>query len=361
MTWDPAARLGFDASFVPAGPILGRPAVSFADQAIFHPLKYVRALASSVHSDGSLVCENSEVTQVESDPTVVTVGQHRLECNYLVVGTHVPLMANVGLISATLFQTKLYPYSSYVVGAKIPKGSLAPGLYSDTSDPYYYLRVQAGPGHDYAVFGGEDHKTGQQDDAQARYDRLAKVLHQILPDAAIDHSWSGQVIETNDGLPFIGEVAPQQFDGTGYSGNGLTFGTIAGLMACDAALGRENPWTKLFSPNRKSIKGGLWDYITENMDYPRYLLSGWLKRSPVGSVRQIKNGEGAIVAQRGKQMACSRDDRGNLKKVSAVCTHMGCLVRWNGAEQTWDCPCHGSRFTTDGEVIGGPAETPLPH
>ncbi len=356
---DLAVKLGFEATYLSHGPIRGKPAVSFADQGLFHPTKYLQGLAAAIHSDGSLVCENSEVTQVGSSPTVVTVGQHRIECDYLVVATHVPLAAKVGLISATLFQSKLYPYSSYVVGAKVPKGTLQPGLYSDTSDPYYYLRVHSGDGHDYAVFGGEDHKTGQHDDAEACYDHLIKTLHTILPDAAVDHRWSGQVVETNDGLPFIGEVAPQQFDATGYSGNGLTFGTMAGLMASDAALGRENPWKKLFSPSRKSVKGGLWDYVVENMDFPRYLLSGWLKRGPVKSVRGIKNGEGAVITQRGRQLACSRSDRGKLTKVSAVCTHMGCIVRWNGAEQTWDCPCHGSRFATDGEVIGGPAESPL--
>jgi glycine/D-amino acid oxidase-like deaminating enzyme/nitrite reductase/ring-hydroxylating ferredoxin subunit len=356
---DKAAELGFDVVFRPSGPILGKPAVSFANQAIFHPLRYLSALATAVQGDGSLVCENSEVTAIESNPTVVVVGNHRIECDDLVVGTHVPMMAKTGLVGATLFQTKLYPYSSYVVGAKIPKGTLAAGLYSDTSDPYYYLRIHSEGDHDYAVFGGEDHKTGQVDDTAGCFDRLIQTLHEILPEAKVDHRWSGQVVETNDGLPFIGVTAEGQFDGTGYSGNGLTFGTVAGLMACDAALGRPNPWQKLFAPTRKSVRGGLWDYLTENMDYPRYLVSGWLKRSPVKSVRGIKNGEGAVLTQKGKPVACSRNERGELTKVSAICTHMGCLVRWNQAEQTWDCPCHGSRFLPDGEVIGGPAETPL--
>jgi glycine/D-amino acid oxidase-like deaminating enzyme/nitrite reductase/ring-hydroxylating ferredoxin subunit len=356
-----ARQLGFTATYQDAGSILGKPAVSFPNQAIFHPLKYLAALAAAVHGDGCVVCEDAEVTEVAQSPTLITAAGQKLECDHLIVSTHVPLMANTGLVSSTLFQSKLYPYSSYVLGAEIPKGTLSPGLYSDTSDPYYYLRVHSAERNDYAVFGGEDHKTGQCNDTEARYARLTEVLYKILPQAKVDHRWSGQVIETNDGLPFIGEVADRQFDATGYGGNGLTFGTIAGLMARDAVLNEANPWQKLFAPSRKSVRGGLWDYVVENMDFPRYLVSSWLGRSKVKSASDLKNGDGAVISQHGRQVACSRDEHGVLTKVSAVCTHMGCLVDWNKAEQTWDCPCHGSRFLPTGEVIGGPAETPLAH
>ena len=356
---DAAAKLGFAARYVPSTPVLGKPGVGFADQAIFWPTSYLNALAAEIQGDGSLVCEEAEVTEVGDRPTSVAVGDHRITCDEVVVATHVPLMGKSGLVSATLFQTKLYPYSTYIVGAHLPKGTIPHGLYNDTSDPYYYLRVHPDGDRDYAIFGGEDHKTGQADNEEERYARLTDAFHKIFPGIPVDRRWSGQVIETNDGLPYIGRTAERQFVGTGYAGNGLTFGTIAGLMAHDAVLNRPNPWQKLFDPSRKKVRGGLWDYLVENMDYPRYLVSGWLKPSQIRSADQLSMGEGAVLSENGKQVACSCDEHGHVTKVSAICTHMGCIVRWNKAEKTWDCPCHGSRFLANGEVIGGPAETPL--
>lgn len=354
-----ARKLGFPARFVPSCPILGKPAISFPDQALFSPIRYVNALATAVHGDGSFVCEETDASEVSDDPLSVAVGDRRITCDNVIVATHVPVMGTAGLVSSTLMQSKLYPYSSYVVGAWVPRGAVPPGSYNDTSDPYFYLRVHSDGDRDYAIFGGEDHKTGQADDEEARYARLTDVFHKIFPAAAIDRRWSGQVVETNDGLPYIGWTAKRQFAGTGYGGNGMTFGTIAGLMAHDAILNLPNPWQKLFSPDRKSIRGGLWNYLVENMDYPRYLIGSWLKSSGVESAKQLRGGEGTVLSESGRQVACSRDEHGEVHKVSAVCTHMGCLVRWNGAEKTWDCPCHGSRFLPTGDVIGGPAEIPL--
>ena len=177
----------------------------------------------------------------------------------------------------------------------------------------------------------------------------------------VTHRWSGQVIETPDGLPYIGETADYQFAGTGYSGNGMTFGTLTGMMAVDHIFGRKNPWSELFEPGRKKIRGGLWDYLKENKDYPYYLDSRSVRRRG----RQIAARGAARDPARssrsnGEKLAVYRDERGATLKRSAVCTHMGCIVDWNEAERTWDCPCHGSRFKPDGAVIAGPAEAPLP-
>ncbi|AMV17252.1 FAD-dependent oxidoreductase [Planctomyces sp. SH-PL14] len=352
-------ELGFPVRFLPQGPVEGKPAVAFADNAIFHPLRYLTGLARAIDRDGSRVFENSEVTEFQEDPIRLKVNGVEIQAGSVVIGTHVPLMGNTGLVSATLFQTKLYPYSSYVVGARIPKGRFAAGLYWDTSDPYYYLRVHSNVDHDYAIFGGEDHKTGQVDDTEACFQRLEAMFRRLVPGAEIDRRWSGQVVETNDGLPFIGETAKNQFVGTGYSGNGLTFGTIAGIMAKDVALGQSNPWQKIFSPSRKKVLGGAWDFLTENMEVPYHFITGWLTQGKEKSVRSVKAGEGKVLTLDGEKVACHRDEEGTLYRCSAVCTHMGCIVRFNSAEKTWDCPCHGSRFLPTGEVIGGPAETPL--
>jgi Rieske Fe-S protein len=267
-------------------------------------------------------------------------------------------MGKSGMLSAGLFQTKLASFSSYVIGAKVRKNALPYASFCDTSLPYYYLRVDPGESSDYVIFGGQDHKTGQDDHPVRCYENLEEVLHQFIPDARVDCRWSGQVIETNDGLPFIGETAEHQFVATGFAGNGMTFGTLAGMMARDAVLGQANAWSRLFAPARKKLRGGTWRYMKENVDYPLYLLKDRLRPKP-HSPHSIGAGEGQVIRLDGRPVACSRDKAGKLTKVSAVCTHLGCLVRWNSAERTWDCPCHGSRFHPDGQVLAGPAEDPL--
>jgi len=262
-------------------------------------------------------------------------------------------------MSAALFQTKLAPYSTYAIGAKIPSGAVPEASYWDTADPYNYLRIECQEGHDYAIYGGGDHKTGQVEESQTRYADLEQRLKWLIPQAEVDHWWSGQVIETNDGLPFIGEMTAKQFISTGYAGNGMTFGTLGGMMAADYVQGRTNPWSQLFDPHRKKVRGGTWDYLKENKDYPFYMVKDRLFSAAETSLDAIKPGEGKIVQLKSGKVAAYRDDTGKLSVKSAICTHMGCVVRWNVAEKTWDCPCHGSRFKATGEVIGGPAETPL--
>lgn len=353
-----ANDLGFAAQFLRSGPIKSKPAVAYANQAIIHPLAYILGLARAVHGDGSFVCEESELAEVLEEPMTLNVNGENVTCKHLVIATHVPLMGLTGLVSATLLQTKLYPYSTYVIGARVPPDVLAPGLYNDTSDPYYYLRLHNAGNHRYAVFGGADHKTGQVDDPEACYRQVLRALLDIIPDAVPERRWSGQVIETSDGLPYIGETAEGQFAATGYTGNGLTFGTLAGLMAHDYVLGRKNPWQDVFAPDRKNLRAGLTTVLAENVDYPVHFILDRLRQES-GGVESVAPGDGRVLSIGGKRVAVHRTPSGELLEVSAVCTHMGCLVRWNKAEATWDCPCHGSRFTPEGLVLGGPAEEPL--
>jgi len=250
-------------------------------------------------------------------------------------------------------------YTSYALGARIPRGLIPVASFWDTGDPYDYLRVESRRGDDFAIFGGEDHKTGQKTDTGRAFARLEKRFLDIAPTAEITHRWSGQVIETNDGLPFIGETAENQFAATGFSGNGMTFGTLGAMMAVDAMRGQKNPWQKLFAVNRKTLRGGTWDYLVENKDYPFYMVRDWLGGSEGKSLRGLRRGDGKILRLHGKKVAAYRDDAGKVTLCSPVCTHLQCIVGWNPAERTWDCPCHGSRFKPTGEVISGPAEEPL--
>jgi len=258
-----------------------------------------------------------------------------------------------------LFQTKLALYTSYVVAGRIPKGQLPAASFWDNGEPYDYLRIDSKADHDYVIFGGEDHKTGQKADTEEPYGRLEERLRAYIPQVAIDHRWSGQVIETNDGLPFIGETGEGQFAATGFAGNGMTFGTLGAMMAVDKILKRQNPWEDLFDVHRKKILGGTWSYLMENKDFPFHLVRDWVAKGENESTAELARGEGKIINFKGKKVAAFRDDEGKVTLCSPVCTHLKCIVDWNTAEKTWDCPCHGSRFKPTGEVISGPAEEPL--
>lgn len=355
-----ARQLGFAAEFVSKVEICGRPGVRCLQQARIHPLKYIQGLAKLLNRDKCKIFEHAEVTEFDSTGIRIRCGEHWITCGHVVVATHVPLQGRIGLVSGLNMLSQLHPYTSYAISAEVRSGRVPDALYWDTSNPYNYLRVLPGTDSDQVIFGGEDHKTGQANDARERFGRLEARLHKFLPEAKINHRWSGQVIETQDGLPLIGPVGERQFIATGFGGNGLTLGTLSGLMALDVITGRSNPWAELFHPQRLPVKGSLLNYVRENIDYPLKMLQDRLSTTEGASTDEVASGDGKILTLDGQTVACSRTRGGEVHVVSAYCTHMGCLVRWNTGEQTWDCPCHGSRFAPDGSVIGGPAESPLP-
>jgi glycine/D-amino acid oxidase-like deaminating enzyme/nitrite reductase/ring-hydroxylating ferredoxin subunit len=356
---DLANKMGFDATYLDTVPLFNVPGVRFANQAKFHPRKYLARLVDAISGDGSHIFEESAADEFDAEKRRVKVNEHWIGFKRVVIATNNPLVGLASIANATLFQTKLSLYSSYVIGAKIPRDALPIALFWNTKDAYDYLRVDRHDEFDYAIFGGEDYKTGQVSNTENCFARLVAKLKKLVPEALIDHRWSGQVIETTDGLPYIGQNVEGQFIATGFCGNGITFGTISAMMARDWATGAKNPWTELFDVDRKKIRGSsAWDYLRENKDYPYYLIKDRLARGE-DSVRELERNAGMIVKSGGKKVAAYRDSEGKVQKVSAVCTHMGCIVRWNSAESTWDCPCHGSRFKPTGEVISGPAEAPL--
>ena len=356
---DAASKLGFDARYVERAPFVNRPAVEIDHQARFHPFPYLKHLASIVDADGSAIFEETAVDEVQSDPMVVVAGGHRIATDYVVIATHNPIVGKSTFLGATLLQTKLALYTSYVVSGRVASGMVPDALYWDTGDPYRYLRIDRGDGFDQVIYGGEDHKTGQAVDGPSRFAALESTLIRMVPDITLTHRWSGQVVETNDGLPFIGETSPNQFVATGFSGNGMTFGTLAAMMARDRLTGVVNPWAELFDTGRTKIVGGLWDYIKENKDYPYYLIRDRFAGPRDRSLRAVPRGTGKILELDGHRVAAYRHTDGEVTLLSPTCTHLGCQVEWNTTDHTWDCPCHGSRFLPTGEVLAGPAEKPL--
>jgi glycine/D-amino acid oxidase-like deaminating enzyme/nitrite reductase/ring-hydroxylating ferredoxin subunit len=355
-----ARELGFAAHWLDSIPVMEVPGIRFANQGLIHPAQYLAGLARALTSGGWQIYENSEVVSTHEDGTAVKVGVHYVNCKHLVLATHVPLAGETGVVSATMFQSKLVPYSSYAIQASVAGSSLPAASFWDTADPYNYLRIEPpAEGRQVLIYGGEDHKTGQDEDTPGCFWRLEQRLQRLFPAAQVEHRWSGQVVETHDGLPYVGPTADRQYIATGFAGNGLTLGTLGAMLICDRIVGNGNPWADLFDVNRPPLRGGIWNYLTENFDYPYYLLKDRFGTPEVSESRALLPGEGRVIRQEGQWVARSVNAAGEACDISAVCPHMGCLVRWNQAEATWDCPCHGSRFLADGKVHSGPAESPL--
>jgi Rieske Fe-S protein len=251
---------------------------------------------------------------------------------------------------------------TYVIGARVPRGAVMKALYWDTEDPYHYVRLQTlDDENDLLIVGGEDHKTGQADDTRERHVRLEAWARARFPRMGpVDFTWAGQVMETIDGLAFIGRNSLDKdnvFVVTGDSGMGMTHGTIAGMLLTDLILGRENPWATLYDPSRKTLRAA-GEYAKEALNMAAQYRD-WVTGGDVGSVDEIARDSGAVLRRGLKKVAVYRDEDGTLHERSAVCPHLGCIVQWNPSEKTWDCPCHGSRFDKLGTVLNGPANRDL--
>ena len=334
-------------------------ALRFENQAELHPREYLLPLARTVPGDGSHVFERTHVHQVEDGPrcTVKTNGG-------IVTAQDVLVLANVPVHERLFLHTKLYPYRSYVVAARVEEE--LEGLFWDTESPYHYSRTQRTRDGVMLIVGGEDHKTGTDDKTEERYARLERYAIDRFSHAGFtraEHRWSGQIIETADGLPYIGRSpnAEHVWVGTGFSGNGMTFGTLAGMLLTDLVLERENQYAAHYNPSRVKPLAAAVTYLSENVDFPRYFIQDRLLRVNVEAkaLAEVGRGEGKIVQLGGEKLAVYRDDADEVHALSPVCTHLACDVSWNRAEKSWDCPCHGSRFSIDGEVINGPAIAPL--
>ena len=333
------------------------PCLRFPRQARFHPFKYLDGMIRSFKRAGGKVFTNSHVDKITGgENAVVEVGEHRVQAGSVIVATNSPINDMFAL------HTKQAPYMTYVAGLRIPRGSMEDALYWDTLDAYHYVRLQTlDHGHDLLIVGGEDHKSGQATDTEERHQRLIDWASTRFPTGDVEFTWGGQCMETIDGLAFIGRNpldADNVYVATGDSGMGITHGTIAGMLLSDLILGRENPWEALYSPSRKTVRA-VSEFAKENLNVASQYLD-WVTPGEVKSTDEIEPGEGAIFRSGMTKIAACRDDEGKLTEVSAVCPHLGCIVHWNGAERSWDCPCHGSRFHADGEVVNGPANTNLP-
>ena len=335
-------------------------ALCFSRQAQIHPLKYLAALSQAIIRDGGRIYTKTHATKIAGGKSARIATQDGLTVTSgaVVVATNTPVNDLLAI------HTKQAAYRTFVIGAIVPAGSISKGLYWDTADPYHYVRLSRSlsVGSEVLIVGGEDHKTGQADDAEARYARLEKWACARFPMMThVAFRWSGQVMQPVDGLAFIGRNPmdePNVYIATGDSGNGMTHGTIAGMLFTDLIQGRDNAWSTLYEPSRKTL-GALNIFAKETLNMAAQY-ADWVTPGDVKEDLLVPPGSGAVVRRGLKKIAVYCDDAGRLHERSARCPHLEGIVMWNHSEQTWDCPCHGSRFDRFGKVVNGPAISDLP-
>ena len=361
---DAARRAGLEGlEILPRAPLATDtgPALRFPEQLQLHPVKYLAGLLRAIQRQGGRVHGATQATRVEggTDARVETAAGHVVRARAIVVATNTPFN------NRTVLHTKQAAYQTYVIAAPVPSGSVARALYWDTLDPYHYVRLQSvgSPDHprELLIVGGEDHKTGQADHPEECWTRLERWMRASFPGAGeVESRWSGEVLEPVDAVAFIGRN-PLDHENvyvvSGDSGNGMTHGVIAGMLLGDLIEGRENPWARIYDPSRRTLRS-LGKFAKENLNVVKEY-GGWLREGDVREVGEIPRGEGAIVRRGLRMHAVFVDPAGEVHEHSAVCPHLGCVVQWNRAEKTWDCPCHGSRFAAEGTLIHGPANSDL--
>lgn len=335
------------------------PCLEFPHQAQFHSLKYLSGLVKAILRLGGKIYSSTSVQNcIDGEPCkVVTDRGYEVTAKAVIVATDSPVNDRF------MIHTKQAAHRTYVIAAQIPKGSIPKGLYWDTPDPYHYIRIQkheTDPHKDWLIIGGEDHKTGQDQDGEGRYLLLERWARERFPMMeTVEYRWSGQIMEPVDSLAFIGRNPHDKhtYIITGDSGNGLTHGTLGASLITSLIIGKRIPWSALYDPSRKTLASAS-EFTKENFNVATQY-ADWLMPGQVESVDQIPAGSGAIIRKGLTKEAIYRDEKGKLHCYSAVCPHLGCLVTWNEGEKSWDCPCHGSRFDAYGQVLNGPAISPL--
>ena len=327
-------------------------AIRIDDQAQFHPRKYCIGLAQAINGGGSYVFERTRAVSVdeESEGCTVETDHGTVHAGVVIQATHLPFSDKGGFFART------HPVRSYALSARLD-GPVPRGMYLSVDTPSRSVRSARMDGEEVVVLGGESHKVGQDPDTRERYAALEAWARQQFPVRSIHHRWSAQDYVPVDHVPFVGPLNPgseRVFVATGFKKWGMSNGSAAGVMLADRIAGRDNPWAALFDTNRVNPRQSLKELVTENANVVKRFVGDRLQ-TETRSVGDLAPGEAAVLVEGTERVAVYRDTAGAVHAVSPVCTHMGCTVTWNTAETTWDCPCHGSRFTCDGQVIQGPA------
>jgi glycine/D-amino acid oxidase-like deaminating enzyme/nitrite reductase/ring-hydroxylating ferredoxin subunit len=370
--FDACRRAGLDVEWVPRAPIADfdtHRAIRFPRQAQFHVLKYVRGLADAITRDGGRIYTGTKVEEAfgGENARVTTTNGLTVTAKAVVVASNTPINDRY------VIHTKQAPYTTYVIGLQVRRGDVTRALFWDTAEragmesglgavPYHYVRLAKADGeNEILIVGGEDHKTGQADDFEQRFQRLEDWARARWPKAGeVAFQWSGQVYEPVDGLAYIGRNPADEdnvYIVTGDSGNGMTHGTIAGMLIPELIRRGDHAWRKLYDPSRITMRTTP-DFAKENLNVARQY-ADYFTTGDTASADNLNPGEGAVIRRGLKKIAVYRDEAGKLHEMTAICPHLKCIVHWNRTETTWDCPCHGSRFDALGKVLNGPSVADL--
>lgn len=355
-----ASSLGIKASFTDTIPFQMKikGAVQFKNQAQFHPGKFLMAISQIVNSKGVEIYEQTRIVDIEKnimDGYILTSSNgNKITGKKVIIASHFPFYNK-----HKMYYSKIYQERAYIIAIKT-KEKYPDGMYISAEEPTRSLRGLKSNGQEFVLIAGENHKAGQSENTQKHYEALAKFADELFTIKDIPYHWSTQDCMTMDSIPLIGEYSEDfknLYMTTGFNKWGMTSSMVSASIIRDLINNKKNPWKNVFSPERKTSAASAKNYIKENLNVAGQLIEG--KMEIVSDKIRIMKGEGKIFNIDGKRTGVYRDDTGNLHMVSASCTHMGCEVNWNAAEKSWDCPCHGSRFDVDGNVLQGPAVNPL--
>jgi len=353
-----ASSLGIKASYLEDTPLpfIVKAAVRFDDQAQFHPLKFLLPLADKISHKGTQIFENTRIVNIEegSGYELFTDKGKKITAEKVIIASHYPFYNKHGMYFA-----RIYPERSYVLAIKA-KEKYPGGMYITAEEPGRSLRSQASETGELILVGGEHHKTGQSPNTQKHYEELIKFAGENFTVTDIPYRWSTQDCMTLDDIPYVGHFTsetPNLYVATGYGKWGMTNSMASAMLLRDLIINGDSPWKDVYSPSRKTVSASAKNFIVQNLNVAEELIEG--KVSPLPDEADIKPGEGKIIEKDGQRTGLYRDDKGILHIVDTTCPHMGCELNWNPAEKSWDCPCHGSRFTYKGDVIEGPAVKPL--
>jgi glycine/D-amino acid oxidase-like deaminating enzyme/nitrite reductase/ring-hydroxylating ferredoxin subunit len=324
------------------------------DQAQFQPLAYVRQLAQRIGSEDCLIFENTRVTAIEDDPAVVHTTHGKVHCQHVVIATHTP-------IGIHLVQSQLEVVREYGIAAPLHDSLPEAGVYWCIGRERYSVRTYTEHERTYLVVVGSAHALGDKEVGEERFQKLELFARDHWPLGPVEYRWSAQRYRAKDKLPYIGRNVDAQntYIATGFSGDGLTYGTLAGMMLADEILGRGTPWRDLYAVDRLAKEKRPDGFAQESTGPAKPGNPVALDAAAVQGLDDLPPCQSRKIEVAGQPVAVFRGQDGRLQAVAGKCTHMGCDIRWNGAETSWDCDCHGSRFAPDGRVLEGPALAPL--
>ncbi len=353
-----ASKLGFEVQCldeIPL-PIRVKAALRFDNQYQFHPLKYLIALAREITANGSYIFEHTRAIDIHTEKWlgVLTSNGHVIKASSVVIASHYPFYDGYGM-----YFSRIYPERSYALGITI-EGKYPGGMYITAEDPGRSFRSQPlGSGEELVIVGGEHHKTGQGGDTGVHYKNLLNAAQSIFKVKEVRYRWSTQDYTTMDKVPYVGNLTSKTagiYVATGFRKWGMSNGTAAAMILKDLILGKDNPWYEVYNPSRFNPAASVGKFAAENVNVAKELIKG--KLAPVTN-EEISPGQAGYIEIDGEKYGAYRDMQGRLHVVDTTCTHLGCELVWNSAEHSWDCPCHGSRFTYEGEIIEGPAQKTL--